>query len=447
MKAKQLGISVLIIILCQACAGTIDRDDKGYNPLSECVVTSSVQPGSEAVIQWNGFTDYAKIFLQDASGTKTPVLIKVITPSGLIFDAPYGLAAGIYRVILEQDGTVDIGQIEILASDLPVSGISMPDNVAPGDILVITGIGFDSAEFSIYLKSQTDRIELECRSSSTGLETEIPSEIPTGRYALHMTDGTDDWILNDSLGIHIRKKLLRVTRIEPYDGTMNHESSYTVEYAENQIEAITYRTVVTDADGSYEQQIFDRYLLGEDGTFRIEGGESSSNNFNFGYVRDSEGRILSADVLRYSKNNPAGTMRQFKWVYDSEGRPTDVTFELDGVTRSIQFYLYESGNLIETNASSFIYEDETSVNNPFAADAAHAYDMMANTMEPFLYAPFLCGEHPFVSRLLPNGFRMVTGPTTTKTVLFEYNFDNEGYVSQMSWDSGASRIVFDYFIQ
>lgn len=434
---------ITALLLLSACVSKESVSGEGTDPLAECVITDSAKPGKDAFIQWNGFEKDARITLRGADGSEYEVNISIITDSGLIFQVPSSIFPGIYTVVLTQGDTRELGIIEILESDIPVGSLDFPLYAAPGDNLFISGTGFETSH-SLFLKSGSKMIQISGTAESGGYDAKIPSDAERGVYSLWLSDGSSSWMLTDSFTIAIRKRLVSVSRIEPYDAEMKYRTSYTVEYDGDEVNAITYTASIMENGVVVNEEVRSRYILHDDGVYRAEGGRSSSNNFNFGYTRDSDGRIVSADVLRYSRTNPDGTMRQFLWVYDTEGRPTNVTFVLDGVTRSIQIYFYENGNLIETNSSSFVYDDENLVSQPFAIDAAHAFDMMANTMEPFLYAPLLTGEHPFASRLLPTAFKRITGPTSTQNVPFSYEYDEDGYVRSMKWDDGNTLIVFDY---
>lgn len=434
---------ITALLLFTACISKESVSGEGTDPLAECVITECAEPGKDAFIQWNGFEKDARITLRGADGSEYDVRISIITDSGLIFQVPSSIFPGIYTVILTQGDVRELGNIEILESDIPVGSLDFPLYAAPGDDMFISGTGFNTSH-SFFLKSGSKMIEINGVAEPGGYHASIPSDTERGIYSLWLSDGSSSWLLTDSFTIAIRKRLVSVSRIEPYDANMKYRTSYTVEYEGDGIKAITYATSIEENGVAVEDEVLNRYILHDDGVYRAEGGKSSSNNFNFGYTRDSDGQIVSADVLRYSRTNPDGTMRQFLWKYDQQGRPTNVTFVLDGVTRSIQIYFYENGNLIETNSSSFVYDDENLVSHPFAVDAAHAFDMMANTMEPFLYAPLLTGEHPFASRLLPTAFKRITGATSTQNVPFSYEYDEDGYVRSMKWDEGNTIIVFDY---
>lgn len=440
---RYLFILALSLSLLSACHHIDETVGDVKNPLSECVIAGDPSSNGEVFIQWNGFEGDVAVLLKGEDGAETSAPVVVITDSGLIFRIPAELAPGTYTVIIDQDGRHELGQIVVTEKELPVTGIKMPDSSFPGGSIDIVGSGFNPS-FSVFLMGSDQRIDLASSMSPKGLKVSIPVDVPDGAYDVYLTDGYSEWLIAESFVIVARKWLKSVSMTGPYYASMKYVTTYSLEYQDGAVSAIVYTAAVVEDGTVLEEEVRDRYARGDDGVFRVDGGMSSSNNFNFGYVRDNQGRILTADVLRYSRSNPAGAMREFTWEYDEEDRPSMVTYVLNDVVRPIQIYMYEDGNLVETAVNSFIYEDETLVCNAFAADAAHGYDMMTNVMEPFLYAPYLCGEHPFSSRLLPSALKIVTGATTTRKMPLTYEFDSDRYPVRMSWDSGNSFIEFEY---
>lgn len=177
-----MKIRIFAIFLCicavVACEGLGDGESGGRNPLEECVIPVGASPGEEAVIQWNGFGQSPSVALMDADGKDFSVDVKVVTSSGLIFTVPSGIAPGMYSVVLQGQGVV-LGQMEILPTDMPVTGISVPSAVVPGETLVIKGNGFDSS-FRFLLRSGALQIELPVETVAGGVNCNVPSDVPLG---------------------------------------------------------------------------------------------------------------------------------------------------------------------------------------------------------------------------------------------------------------------------
>ena len=86
----RLFILVLTALLTASCQEKGYLDGDGVNPLDKCVVSESVQPGMEAVVQWNGFDASASLYLRGEDGKEYEAEVSVVTASGLIFRAPAG---------------------------------------------------------------------------------------------------------------------------------------------------------------------------------------------------------------------------------------------------------------------------------------------------------------------------------------------------------------------
>ena len=439
---------LLILFLCAVTFVACDKEGLktggGSNPLAEPVLSGAAAPGEEVVVQWNGFGQSAKIFLVDAEGNRYDTEIKVQTSSGLIFVVPSGLMPGEYSVFLEQGK--NIGSVQVLESDIPVSGISFPAAVAPGEIFVFAGVGLDSS-YGLILSSSSGQSKLDSQMSSAGLDCMVPADFKTGVYTLILTDGENEWILSKQFKVMKRKALLAVIRDAPYDAGVRIRDEYRLEFQGEELSAIVYRSCLVEAGQEQEELSRDRYVRISDNEFAVDDKEISSLNYGFKYICDSDGKILVADVHRYSNKNPDGVHREFTWNYDQTGRPTAVKYDLNGSIYSLQSYIYQDDNLAETNANIFVYDDATLVNNPFAPDAAHAFDMMHYKDEPFLYFPYLLGRHPFNSKLLPDGYMAISGLTSRAKVPFSYDFDEDGYIKSMTWVSDRTDhtdIIFEY---
>ena len=439
---------MLCIAAFSACSEENLSTGDGRNPLSDYTLSGSAAPGEEAVIQWNGFTQNAEVVLVDASGHEFPAHVKTITSSGLIFLIPAGLTPGDYTVNVKQDGNVSVGTLSILEAEMPVTGISYPSAVAPGETFVFGGLGLGTS-YSVILSSADDDYTLDSKLSPSGLECSVPINMKPGVYSLLLSDGVNQWPITSSLTITMKKILAAVSCDEPYNEGVRTFKEYRIELgSKGEVVAIVYYHCRYEGE-VIETETTDRYVKVAEGEYAVEGGDMSSLNYGFKYTYDNDGMILSADVHRYSSKTPEGIHRIFTWTYDTSGLPTAVTFELSGKTYSMQNYIYEGDNLLETNARVFAYDDESLINKEFAPDVAHAYDMMHYTDEPFLYVPYLLGEHPHVSKLLPDGYMAVSGLTSRKKVPFTYTYDEDGYVQTCSWGgTGANEsiMIFEYLL-
>ena len=358
---------------------------------------------------------------------------------------PERMPAGTYDVILKQTGKLrTLGSIDILVSDTTVTGLEFPSLVEVGEEFVIKGIGFGQAH-SLTLVKGDKTIELDSELISSGMKVKVPENVAQDIYSLYLSDASGSSLLTENLVVAVRKTLKSVSKYVPVYENVKYRTSYELEFESGKVSAIIFTAAQVEDGQVVLEEARDRYVLGDDGAFRAEGGESSSLNIDFWYTRDGNGRIMSADVLRFSRSNPDGTMRRFEWVYDGNDRLTNVTYVLDDITRSLQVYFYEGDNLVEANVNAFVYEDDTLKNNPFAADVTIGCEMMSNTDEPFLFFPYLMGEHPSVSASLPSAIMEPTGPMGAyEKKIINFVTDSEGYVTEMSWEAGSNIVRFEY---
>lgn len=437
-----LAFTVFLAVSCQEKEGLAGS---GMNPLDNCVLTQSAYTGMEAVAQWNGFESSAEVFLKGEDGQEYETEVSVITASGLIFMIPERMPAGTYDVILKQTGKIrTLGSIDILVSDTTVTGLEFPSLVEVGEEFVIKGIGFGQAH-SLTLVKGDKTIELDIELISSGMKVKVPENVVQDVYSLYLSDASGSSLLTENLVVAVRKTLKSVSKYVPVYENVKYRTSYELEFESGKVSAIIFTAAQVEDGQVVLEEARDRYVLGDDGAFRAEGGESSSLNIDFWYTRDGNGRIMSADVLRFSRSNPDGTMRRFEWVYDGNDRLTNVTYVLDDITRSLQVYFYEGDNLVEANVNAFVYEDDTLKNNPFAADVTIGCEMMSNTDEPFLFFPYLMGEHPSVSASLPSAIMEPTGSMGAyEKKIINFVTDSEGYVTEMSWEAGSNIVRFEY---
>jgi hypothetical protein len=446
---KRFLILTLCIAAFSACSEEKMSTGDGRNPLADFVLSESAAPGDEAVIQWNGFTQSTEVVLVDASGQEFPAQVKTITSSGLIFTVPTGLEPGEYSVYLKKENNVNVGTLTVLEAEMPVTGITYPSAVSPGDSFIFGGVGLGTS-YDVILSSSDNTYVLQSQLSPSGLECSVPVTIKSGVYNLILSDGVNEWPITSSFTVMFKKVLVAVVSDGPYDEGIRSAKEYRVERNEDgDVAAIVYRSFRHEGGViDPETESVDRYVKIGEGEYAVEDNDISSLNYGFKYTYDSDGMIVSADVHRYSNKTPEGIHRIFTWVYNSAGYPTAVEFELNGRIYSLQDYIYdEDDNLLETNARSFVYDDKTLLNKEYGPDVAHAFDMMHYTDEPFLYVPFLLGEHPHASVHLPDGHMKISGPTSMTKVKFTYEYDADGYVQTVSWGgtgADASSITFEY---
>lgn len=434
-------ISVLAaFLLAVSCVGTQIGDDPSLvpDPVTECVVPASACCGEEVILQWNGFADDAGIILRSSSVQAVPQ-ISVITGSGLIFRVPFDVLPGRYDIILIQDGEYGLGDIDILEPGMPVSGLSVPASAMAGEEVRLSGAGFDNSSV-ISLAGPDIDIELETDLVNGGVLIYIPEDMVSGVYGMYLHQQGYTWKIADSFMITTSaRRLSSVSYTGPYYGTTEVEYTWHIPEGDMPVIRLTERFIdggdITEgAEDVYSPTAPDSWELTSDG-FEM------SNDMSMSYAFNADGTVESANVMIYGKSQPT----LFTWEYDGAGRLSNVSYENKSETRSFKSISYIDGNISEFGPVAFSYDDSALKNHPMAPDVVWGYMAVMDMFNPFLYFPYLTGVYDVRSECLPTAMILNNGMETF-TVAISYDFDSEGYVTQMSWkeDGRSNRVNFTY---
>ena len=433
---KKFLIILVALWAAVSCNGLDDmRGSGGQNPLDECVLPSAVQAGEEALVQWNGFTKDAKIWLVSEDGQEYEVAVKVLTDSGIMFVVPDGLPAGVYTLMLDQDGRKVLGSMDVLAADMPVTGLKVPAGVVIGEELLIEGIGFEEGCAILLVDAAGNEYEAEVSVVLSGLSVQLPREVKKGTYEMYLVQN-GSWLISSSFMVYGKsgpKTLVRLDYISPYLNSSELRLSW--EISREEPVTLTLSEYLLDADGE-TLQAYDQYVCDEAGVFKLEhDGFEVSNDLMMSYTRDADGVVAVADVQIYGSSKTTA----FEWTYDAEGYLTGVTSA--NFSRSLT---YSSGNLTKFWTTRFEYKDAELANHPSAPDVVWAYMAMKDTTDPFVYFPYLLGWYAKASAQLPTTIA-IPSPVGTGTIKNEvtYTFDDEGYVEKMAWGSEAIYFIFE----
>ena len=435
---QRLIIILVALWAAVSCSGLDDmRGSGGQNPLDECVLPSAVQAGEEALVQWNGFTKDAKIWLVSGDGQEYAIDIEVFTDSGIMFIVPANLPAGVYTLMLDQDGRKELGSFDVLAADMPVTGIDVPAGVVLGEELIIEGIGFEEGCSILLVDAAGNEYEAEASLVLSGISVQLPDGIKKGTYEMYLVQNGASWLISSAFNVYGKsgpKTLVRLDYLSPYLNSSKLRLSWEVNREEPV--TLTLSQYLVDVDGE-TLQCYDQYVCDATGTFKLaHDGFESSNDLAMSYTRNEEGVVTVADVKIYGHSGTTA----FSWTYDAEGYLTDIS----SPTKSFRSLEYTDGNLTTFRNSSFTYGDPSLANHPSAPDVVWAYMAMMESNDPFVYFPYLLGWYVKASAQLPTVLVLPspTGTGTTKSPL-TYTFDDEGYVVKMLWESSEINFVFE----
>lgn len=428
-----------LLLLALSAAACNDKDGlsgpQAENPLSECVLPVSAMAGGEVLVQWNGFPEEPAISMVGEDGTVYEAEVTVVTASGLVFLVPSSLVPGTYMVKSGQD---DLGTIEILPAEMPVTGLKIPSGAKQGEVVAVDGIGFEEGCVAVLVDSEGNEHALETELTYSGISVVIPDDLAEGTYAVYLVQDGMEWLLSGSFSVYkdvIVKTLTRVNYYSPYIGTMLLRLSWEI----NRDDPVTLTVSETVIDGQEESlEAYDMYVCDATGLFTLDhDGFEASNDLEMSYDRDADGVVTQSDVLIYGKKETT----PFTWTYDADGFLTDIS----SPTRSFRSFSYEEGNLVSFMNTSFEYSDPSLVSHPSAPDVVWGYMSLMEKNDPFICFPFLLGWYDKASAKLPT--KMISpSPTGTGTVesALAYGFDEDGYPVSMSWTEGNSEYRVEY---
>ena len=427
--------ALLVAVSCDKNSGLHGAGEQ--NPLVQCVLPASVQAGEEALVQWNGFTNDAKIWLVSEGGQEIDIAIKVITDSGIMFVVPASLPTGVYTLVLEQGGCKLLGTINVLAADMPVTGIKVPAGVVIGEELVIEGIGFENGCFLLLVDSNGNEYKAEASLVLSGISVKLPVGVKKGNYEMYLVQNGGSWLISSSFIVYRKsgpKTLVRLDHITPYLNESKLRLSWDI--SRDEPVTLTLSEYQVDTDGE-TLRAYDQYVRDEAGIFElINDGFESSNDIAMSYCFDENGVVIIADVKIYGKSSTTA----FSWIYDAEGYLT----EISSSTNSFRAFEYTTGNLTTFRNSRFEYNCSGLVNHPSAPDVVWAYMAMMESNDPFVYFPYLLGWYAKASVQLPTAM-VLPSPTGIGTIKYPltYTFDDEGYVIKMAWESSEIHFIFE----
>lgn len=431
---KRFTVLLLCAALAVSCEDVVGpAGASGDDPLAECVLPDAVSAGGEALVQWNGFPADADIVLRSEEGDEYDVEVQVVTSSGMIFCVPADIPAGVYEVIMvAAGGRAALGTVEVTAAEMPVSGLNVPASGKAGETVVIDGIGFDDGCQVRFVGKDGVEIVLETEPASSGVSVLLPEDIAEGEYDVYIIQDGLVWPAGSSFNVYadiVEKALKRIEYQTPYVGSSLLRLAWDIVCDEPV--TLTVSESVVDGD-AVTVEAYDRYVCGTDGYFElVEDGFEASNDLGMSYVRDAEGCVTQADVLIYGDD----ATTPFVWQYDADGYLTGIS----SPKRAFRSFSYEAGNLTVYRNTSFGYGDPGLVNNPYAPDVVWGYMSVMEKNDPFVCFPYLLGWYDKASVLLPTVMRSPS-PSGSGTVDYalSYIFDEDGYVTEMSWTEGSS---------
>jgi YD repeat-containing protein len=266
----------------------------------------------------------------------------------------------------------------------------------------------------------------------------IPEDMPAGKYRISLVQDGLTWLLADTFEVYEVLVIKQFSSIRYYAPYID-EAQLVMEWKVSREEPVTFTvSQYILENGAEELNAYDHYVMDAAGLIILEhDGFESSNDLEVSYQRDADGQVTVADVLVYGDDDTT----PFTWTYDAEGRLLDIS----SPKRSFRSLEYEGDNLTMFRQMTFEYDADSPANHPYAQDVIWGYMALQEENDPFVYFPYFMGWYTEASAQLPA--RIVKpSPTGTGTVTLtlSYEFDDDGYVSKMSWTDEGENYAVEY---
>ena len=410
-----------MLLSCVGAGGFDEQDNT--NPLSECVLPSTVEAGGEAIIQWNGFSKDVTVALVASDGKSYDMVVDVVTASGLVFMIPEDIPAGEYKVKISMDGKVtELGEVEITASERKPDDGKEPEKEPEQDSENETEKDPDVGDGS----EETPGDSEEGPDDEPG-EDPQPGEDPG--------QGDDPEIPSGP------KTLKRMEYYSPYNAGSQFMRAWDIDRSSSPVLRVS--EYVVDNSGATLSG-YDEYSGNGSGYFKLKkDGLEISNHVEMTYLLGSANKVTGADVLVFGKKETT----RYTWEYDSQQRLSEISYVHSTKGEVALASLSYEGNCL-TGFDGIVYEygNPGSVNAEDAADVVWAYmSLSKGHTDPALFVPYLMGWYNVKSASLPT--RMILPASSgsgTVTCDFSYEFDKQGYVKTMSWKEGNSNLKIVY---
>lgn len=307
----------MLLMICTICAFTAcsdDDKDTPQSPITNPVVPQTAAVGEEITISGIGFTTNSKLFLKGSDAQMTALPVKSASETGIVVTVPGTLAAGTYKVIIQQGGDWELGTIAI-TSENPITEYSVPKKSLLGGAMVIKGIGFaDNCKVALQ-PVLGDPVDVETvKKVDGGIEITIPANIEEGNYTVVLTQN-GRWELGTTQVMSEIRVVIEMKLMEKYfeegefDEFLASQMTTTLKYdGQGRVIAILKKSENTDEiwDITYTDNEVVIAISGTNGdepienqiTFTLENGRAmhcidTLNKYEYSWHYNTPGYLLS----------------------------------------------------------------------------------------------------------------------------------------------------------
>lgn len=323
--------------------------------------------------------------------------------------------------------------------EVNIQNLVVPEYVAVGETLLVKGDGF-AADAAFVLSKDGVSTDVTSQAAEGGVSIAIPAEMERGHYALTVTQEGASKVLAEDVWVTIRKKFKSATlNMSGAYGIFSY--GWTVTRTDGAISELNYKNSWAEDMDSNSDDYIDTYVA--DGlTFT-----NTKNGTEFAYNKsvtftETDGLITSAEAV-----NEYGDPMSYVWKYDENGYIQNITHN-DEVKYEVSYDadMNVTGFNIEGWADNVAarYDGAQEHNNPYAPSA--------------VFAIFSVYQYTYVHHHFAYFNGMIKANTLLPTSIdwqgfgsffdVTYTFDDDGYVSRISWKDSAysdySRIAIKY---
>lgn len=312
-------------------------------PVQYLSVPSEVILGEDLNVLGIGFTDASELYLKDAEGDRTKLVIKSRDEYGVLTTIPATLNPAIYKLVLKQGEEWDIQDIRLIPA-CPLKNLNLPDYVERGALLTLKGEGF-ADNCKVLLESEEgNKTELEILThleNGGGLELRIPDDIKTGTYfLLYAIPEVQEWHISN-LDIMAQQRLKKVI-------ASDLRFSFTVTYIIGYDEQNRVTSIIKKEN---KEEPVSYSLVYSENSLKVMAGEEKCATYTL-----TDGHIDHVSFMDgddpYEEN----------WEYDADGYLTHIDYsgmQLDIVEGNINVwdgYEYGEGCLVNNfRQDVFVY--------------------------------------------------------------------------------------------
>ena len=246
------------------------------------------------------------------------------------------------------------------------------------------------------------------------------------------------WLIAATFDVYadiVIKQLSGLRYYTPYIGDQLLMISWRIERGD--ILTLTHSENFVSGD-QIEVNAQDIYQSTDTYSFEImQDGYEASDNYEFTY-NYADGVLAYADIVRYN-----GKTTQYVWQYNSDGYITEIVLP----NLSIYTITYDSGNIVAFDQTRYEYADPMLVNAPCAPDVTWAYKAVNEWAKPVAVFPYMLGWYDKSSSLLPSAMYLPDVSSVAGSEIechLTYEFDEDGYVTKMSWAAGKDKHWVEY---